>query len=155
MHPGCLIQPLFYAEVPQAFPRTRKPQGSSWPILDRSGHVIALPTEGQVHHLACVEIPNNRKQSRRIAEGEYQDCTKWAAGEARRQRFGFGRGAELKEGELEQVGGVGSDFRWRRWVGLNRELQREMKSHGARIERKSGPDSMTNLETSVYSVSPT
>lgn len=153
IHPGLPGQGVT-RQLPETSPRMRKRQVQSRPSLDRSGHVITLPTEGQVQHLACVEIPSDRKQSRRIAEGEYRDCTKWAVGEARRQRFGTGRGRELKAGELEQVGGVGSDFRWRMWGGLNRELKREMKRRGELIEKKPGPDPMTNLEASTYSVSP-
>lgn len=72
----------------------------------------------------------------------------WAEGEERRWRFGFGvswsgvdgrdkgkgKGMELEEGEEEEVGGVGKDFRWRRWQGLERELRREMEVLEGRAE---------------------
>lgn len=50
----------------------------------------------------------------------------WAEGEARRWRFGRGRG-ELGEGEEEEVGGVTAGFRWRKWKGLRKELLRELQ----------------------------
>ena len=85
--------------------------------------------------MACIEIPSDRRLSKRIADGEYEDCMHWAEGEARRWRFGWGKGT-LEEGEEEEVGGVGRDFRWRRWRGLEMELRREMRL----LEGKAGMD---------------
>ena len=115
---------------------------------DRSGHILSLPLPGERHVISCIEFPADRKLSKRIAEGEYEDCMHWAEGEERRWRFGFGvswsgvdgrgkgkgKGMELEEGEEEEVGGVGKEFRWRRWQGLERELRREMEVLEGRAE---------------------
>lgn len=107
----------------------------SRPVYDRSGYIVSLPGPGQTHVVSCVEIPSDRRIKRQIADGEYQDCMHWAEGEARRWRFGRGTG-KLEEGEETKVGGVGEDFRWRRWKGLTKELRREM----ARLEGMNDAD---------------
>lgn len=139
---------------PTPTPKRRRDTFSK-PVFDRSGHVITLPAPGEVQRMACVEIPGDRKLAKRIAEGEYQDCSHWAEGEARRRRFGFGRGGELEDDEPLEIGEVGSDFRWRKWGGLEKELREEMKKRGELIERDSRPVAPADIEPSAYSVSPT
>ncbi|WVR03452.1 hypothetical protein IAU60_000443 [Kwoniella sp. DSM 27419] len=113
----------------------RKKNVSDVPIYDRSGHIVSLPAEGTTHTIACVEMSSDRKLKKRIIDGEYTDCSWWKDGEARRWRFGRGQGGDLADGEEERVGGVGKDFRWRRWRGLEKELRREMRLRGELIER--------------------
>lgn len=134
----------------------RKRESMNRLVFDRSGHVTSLPAPGEIQTLACVEIPSDRKLARRIAEGEYQEFTHWARGEARRRRFGSGRGGKLAEDETEEVGGVGVGFRWRKWGGLDRELRKEMKKRGDLIEMDSRPvptTTTTTCEPTAYSVS--
>lgn len=96
---------------------------------DRSGYIVSLPNPGEKHVMACVELPSDRKLRKRIADGEYVDCSHWAEGEERRWRFGDGRGT-LQEGEEEVVGDVGPDFRWRKWLGKEEELRKELRKRG-------------------------
>ena len=96
-------------------------------------------------------MPGDRALQRKIAEGEYQDCSAWAEGETRRWRFGFGKG-QMENDEQTDVGGVGRDFRWRKWRGLERELRKEMAKRGKVIEQDVRP--AQDGETSAYSVSP-
>jgi len=65
----------------------------------------------------------------------------------------------LAEDEAEEVGGVRSTFRWRRWRGPEREG--EMRKRGELIERdvelfesNAKPRRRSNAEPSAYSVSP-
>jgi len=104
--------------------------------------------------MACVEIPANRALSKRISEGEYQDCIYWARGEERRWKFGFGRGVEKETADEIETWGIGSDFRWRRWRGLKKELRRELDTRGELVERDSRPIPQLQGEVSAYSVSP-
>ena len=136
--------------------REKRQGGPSKPVFDRSGYVISLPPFGATHTIACVEMPSDRAIKRRIAEGEYQDCSHWKEGEARRWRFGRGRGGVLAEGEEEYVGGVGADFRWRKWRGLEKELRIEMRKRGELIEQDSRPQPTAQVlpeGVSAYSVS--
>jgi hypothetical protein len=96
---------------------------------DRSGYIVSLPNPGEKHVMACIELPSDRKLRKRIADGEYADCSHWAEGEERRWRFGDGRGV-LQEGEEVVVGGVGPDFRWRNWLGKGEELRNELRKRG-------------------------
>ena len=125
------------------------------PILDRSGYVVSLPAPGRYQRMACVEISSDRKLSKQIAEGEYQDCKRWAQGEARRRRFGDGCEPSLAENEPQKVGGVGQDFRWRKWDGLNKELRREMKRRAElnEADTKAKPLLRGITGQSAYSVS--
>ncbi|RXK39113.1 hypothetical protein M231_03618 [Tremella mesenterica] len=125
-------------------------------VFDRSGHIISLPGPGESHKMACVEMPSDRALKRRIAEGEYQDCSHWLQGETRRWRFGLGRGGELQEDEPTHVGGVGPDFRWRKWRGLEKELRAEMRKRGLLNEMDSRRDTVItpSEEASAYSLLP-
>jgi hypothetical protein len=96
---------------------------------DRSGYIVSLPNPGEKHVMACIELPSDRKLRKRIADGEYADCSHWAEGEERRWRFGDGRGI-LQEGEEVVVGDVGPDFRWRKWLGKGEELRNELRKRG-------------------------
>lgn len=82
--------------------------------LDRWGYVVSLPPPGETQVLAAIVIRTDRMTRRAIDHGEYTDCTRWAAGEERRWRFGHGDGM-LQEGEAEEVGGVGPSFRWKEY----------------------------------------
>lgn len=124
-------------------------------LLDRNGYIISEPAPGQTFRMACIELPSDRKTKRRITDGEYEDCSAWADGEAHRRRYGDGDG-EYQEGEEVVVGGVAPDFRWRHWQGLHRELRREMRLRGELNEddiRGAKTRSMANDEdASAYSV---
>lgn len=122
-------------------------------MFDRSGHILSIPGPGEKQRMACVEMPSDRRLLRRIADGEYQDRADWAEGEDWRWKFGRNEGV-LGEGERAVVGGVGPDFRWRRWQGLARELRREMKSRGELNVRDMRPELVQQGgEVSAYSVS--
>lgn len=125
---------------------------ASQPKYDRSGYIISLPPPGQRQRMAAVEIPSDRKLMRSIADGEYQDCSWWGAGEARRRRFGHGE-SNLELGEQAVVGGVGPDFRWRKWKGLSRELRSELKKRKEVDQHDRGERLETEGEVSSYSVS--
>ena len=141
--------------LPQSQP-TAKRKGGHKTVYDRSGHVISGPNIGEFHHVACVEMPSDRGLRRRIAEEEYQDCTQWQEGEARRWRFGWGRGGHLAKDEPEETGGVGESFRWRKWKGLEKELRKEMRKRGELIEFDSRPEQQEQRKilpgVSAYSV---
>jgi hypothetical protein len=101
--------------------------------------------------MASVVIPANRALSKRIADGEYEDCSSWAEGEERRWRFGFG---QFKDAEDDgDIGGVDKQFRWRKWRGLQKELMREMTTRGELIEMDARPAPAVQGEVSAYSVS--
>lgn len=77
-----------------------------------------------------------------------------AEGEERRWRFGSGEGV-YQIGEQAVVGGVGPDFRWRKWLGIDRELRREMKQRGQLNEtdmRGTRAIETLNGDLSAYSV---
>lgn len=103
--------------------------------------------------MACVEVPNDRKVARQIADGEYEDRSWWTEGEERRRRFGRGDGGELGNDEKRYIGGVGEEFRWRRWRGLEKELRAEMKKRGELVERDVNPQLNPLAGESSYSVS--
>jgi hypothetical protein len=92
---------------------------------------------------------------RQITDGEYLDCSDWGEGEARRWRIGDGKNV-YQQGEEVIVGGVGPDFRWRKWLGIHRELKNELVKRGELNEddirgtRAAGP---VDLDVSEYSVS--
>ena len=115
-------------------PQVHKPPASKKRKLrtatyDRSGHIISLPNPGEKHVMACIELPRDRRVMRRITEGEYIDCSHWAEGEERRWRIGDGKNP-YQQGEEVIVGGVGPDFRWRKWLGVHRELRNELVERG-------------------------
>ncbi|WRT63660.1 uncharacterized protein IL334_000583 [Kwoniella shivajii] len=120
-------------------PGRKRKNGSDIPILDRSGHIISLPPEGKTHTMACIEMPSDRKLKKRISDGEYIDCSKWSQGEWRRWKYGFGKGGDIPPDEDEFIGGVGKDFRWRRWRGLEKELRSEMRRRGELVEMDARP----------------
>lgn len=109
--------------------RTKKQRVARPPVYDRSGYIISQPGPGQTFRMACVEMPSDRKVRKRISDGEYQDCLHWAEGEDRRWRLGDGEGS-FEAGEEVLIGGVGPDFRWRKWRGPKNELRREMRLRG-------------------------
>ncbi|WVF66228.1 hypothetical protein IAT40_000968 [Kwoniella sp. CBS 6097] len=123
---------------PAPAPRRRKTTSDA-PIYDRSGYIISLPAPGQTHTIACVEMPSDRKLKRRILEGEYTDCFSWSKGEERRWKIGRGKGGDLPPEEPWYLGGVGRDFRWRKWKGLEKELRREMRLSGELNDRDIRP----------------
>nr|XP_019048667.1 hypothetical protein I302_02440 [Kwoniella bestiolae CBS 10118]OCF27597.1 hypothetical protein I302_02440 [Kwoniella bestiolae CBS 10118] len=141
---------------PQPRSSRKRRNAGDIPILDRSGYIISLPPEGQTHTMACIEIPSDRKLKKRISDGEYTDCSHWMEGEARRWKFGFGKGGDvLPEGEPHVIGGVSKDFRWRRWRGLEKELRSEMKKRGELVEMDSRPVERVIPEgVSAYSLLP-
>jgi hypothetical protein len=98
-------------------------------VYDRSGHIISLPNPGERQVMACIELPSDRRIRRRIAEGEYTSCADWELGEARRWYLGDGMN-RYQAGEEVLIGGVGPDFRWRKWMGLNKELRNELVRRG-------------------------
>ncbi|WVQ64759.1 uncharacterized protein L199_002927 [Kwoniella botswanensis] len=126
------------------------------PIYDRSGYILSLPPEGQTHTMACIEIPSDRRLKKRISDGEYTDCSHWVKGEARRWKYGFGKGGDdLPKNEPEDLGGVTKEFRWRRWRGIERELRREMKQRGELVEMDARPVERVIPEgVSAYSLIP-
>ncbi|OCF40078.1 hypothetical protein I317_06091 [Kwoniella heveanensis CBS 569] len=141
---------------PASAPR-RKKTASNAPIYDRSGYIISLPAPGQTHTIACVEVPSDRKLKRRILEGEYTDCSAWSKGEERRWKIGKGKGGDLPPEEPWYLGGVGKDFRWRKWKGLERELRREMRLRGELNDRDIRPVAETQVVpegVSAYSLIP-
>lgn len=97
--------------------------------VDRYGHIISQPKPGETFKMACIMPPSDRKIRRRIADGEYHDCESWGEGEERRWHFGDGKN-EYREGEAVLVGGVAPDFRWRKWLGIQKELRRELVQRG-------------------------
>ncbi|ORY34354.1 hypothetical protein BCR39DRAFT_517877 [Naematelia encephala] len=137
--------------------KRRKRDVSHKTVYDRSGFIISQPGPSEIHRMACVEMPSDRKLLRRIAEGGYQDYTHWREGEERRWRFGHGRGGNLAVGDEELVGEVGEDFRWRRWSGSNKALRREMRKRGELNERDARPATPVQQTTegvSAYSLIP-
>ncbi|WWC58067.1 uncharacterized protein I303_100602 [Kwoniella dejecticola CBS 10117] len=135
---------------------TTRKKRADIPILDRSGYIISLPPEGQTQTMACLEMPSDRKLKKKILDGEYTDCSRWSIGEARRWKFGFGKGGEsVPEGEEEELGGVTKDFRWRRWRGLEKELRREMRQRGELVEMDARPvETVLPEGVSAYSLIP-
>ena len=122
---------------------------------DRSGYIVSLPNPGEKHVMACIELPSDRKLRKRIGDGEYADCSHWAEGEERRWRFGDGRGT-LQEGEVVVVGDVGPDFRWRKWLGKEGELRKELIKRGEMNDadvRGTGATVILDANVSEYSVS--
>lgn len=113
------------------------------PLYDRAGYILSLPGPGERHRMACVEMPSDRSVGRRITDGEYQDCTHWRYGEERRWKFGHGDGGVLAEDAPVTEGGVGVDFRWREWKGLEKELRKEMRKRGELNKRD------TNMEDEI------
>jgi len=94
----------------QSTAKRKKREKDYRPVFDRSGYIISAPGPGQRQRIACVEIPADRQLARRIQEGEYADCTDWWDGEARRWRFGHGKGWEVEgdeEFQVEEVEGIG------------------------------------------------
>lgn len=69
-------------------------------------------------------------------------------------RFGDGK-SPYQRGEEVVVGGVGPDFRWRKWLGYHQELKNELVKRGeindadVRGTRSAGP---VDLNVSDYSV---
>lgn len=100
--------------------------------------------------MAAVEMPSDRKLLRSIADGEYQDCLWWGEGEAQRRRFGSGQSV-LQLGEKAIVGGVGPDFRWRRWKGLAKELRSELNKRD-KVDARDRAEPQGDKEVSWYSV---
>lgn len=122
--------------------------------FDRSGYIISLPNPGEKHVMVCIELPSDRKLRKRIADGDYVDCSHWEEGEERRWRFGDGRNSYMR-GEEVVVGGVGPDFRWRKWMGLDRELRNELVKRGELNEadaRGTRSDVTLDANVSEYSV---
>lgn len=144
---------LASAPPKQTIERQRRPRG---PVYDRSGYIMSQPEPGQTFRMACVEMPSDRNRRKRISDGDYQDCSRWAEGEERRWRFGDGEGT-YEKGEAPVVGGIGPDFRWRAWLGTERELRREMVQRGQLNEMDmvgAGVVAATNGgQASAYSVS--
>jgi hypothetical protein len=120
---------------------------------DRSGHIVSLPNPGERHVMACIELPSDRKLRKRIADGDYVDCSHWTEGEERRWRLGDGRN-HFQEGEEIVVGGVGPDFRWRKWLGKRQELIYELRSRGELNDAdiKGTKDVPVDANVSEYSV---
>jgi hypothetical protein len=96
-------------------------------------------------------MPSDRKIRKRIADGQYADCSHWAEGEERRWRFGDGTNL-YQQGEEVTVGGVGPDFRWRKWRGLNHERRDELKKLGELTEADTKGTTVVEEEGSAYSV---
>lgn len=119
------------SSLPQSLEPVRKKRRikTRTATYDRSGYILSLPEPGEKQVMACVELPSDRKLRKKIADGAYVDCSRWAEGEGRRWRFGDGRNP-LQEGEEVVVGDVGPDFRWRRWLGKDRELRSELAKIG-------------------------
>ncbi|KAK4685295.1 hypothetical protein P7C73_g4859, partial [Tremellales sp. Uapishka_1] len=145
--------PASTSEVPKTPSKLRRRTGRKGPIFDRSGYVISLPSAGEVHRMACVEMPSDRGLRKAIERGDYQDCSRWLEGEARRWIYGSGRRvAELKGlVEGEGAGGVSEDFQWRKWRGLEKELRSEMRKRGELIRRDQNPEVEVST-TQEYSV---
>ncbi|KAK6905160.1 hypothetical protein I203_105980 [Kwoniella mangroviensis CBS 8507] len=141
---------------PHATSSRKRRNAGDIPIYDRSGYILSLPPKGQTHTMTCIEIPSDRKLKKRILDGEYTDCSHWMEGEARRWKFGFGKGGDnLPENEPEDLVGVTKEFRWRRWRGLERELRREMKQRGELVEMDARPVERVIPEgVSAYSLIP-
>ncbi|WWD05883.1 hypothetical protein V865_003967 [Kwoniella europaea PYCC6329] len=141
---------------PHATSMRKRRNAGDIPIYDRSGYILSLPPEGQTHTMACIEIPSDRRLKKRISDGEYTDCSHWLEGEARRWKFGFGKGGDnIPENEPEDLGRVTKEFRWRRWRGLERELRREMKQRGELVEMDARPVERVIPEgVSAYSLIP-
>jgi len=105
--------------------------------------------------MACIELPSDRKLRKRIADGDYVDCSHWAEGEGRRWRLGDGKN-HYQAGEEVVVGGVGPDFRWRKWLGKDRELRNELNKRGEMNDadkRGAKATLVADANVSEYSVS--
>lgn len=129
IHPSLAASASTSSLAVTAAPRPRKQRPIRPPVYDRSGYLVSQPGPGQTFRMACVEMPSDRKIRKKISDGDYEDCSHWAAGEVRRWRFGDGEGA-YEQGEEVLIGGVGPDFRWRKWRGIQNELRREMRLRG-------------------------
>jgi hypothetical protein len=159
------IQPALNADASSSsldarpkVPVARKKRKLRPTVYDRSGYIISLPNPGEKHIMACVELPSDRKIRGRIEKGEYTNCAHWAAGEERRWRIGDGK-HHYQAGEPVMIGGVGPDFRWRRWQGLHRELRNELVRRGELNEmdiRGTRSTAAVDVDGDVnpYSVSP-
>lgn len=131
----------------------RQSKASTKPIYDRSGYITSLPPPGQRYRIACVEMPTDRGLKKRIAEGEYTDAIHWWEGEDRRWKVGNGTSG-IAEGEEAEIGGVTKDFRWRKWLGLEKELRKEMKARNNlnKADKRGVAVQEVEGESSAYSV---
>ena len=99
-----------------------------------------------------MEISIDRKLSRRIANGEYQDCPHWKEDETRRWPSGFGREGMVEGGEPEEVGGVAGDTD-RRERGWLKRPEKEVEYQEERIERDATPVCLVTNDRSDQTVS--